>query len=110
MLRMAQHDPTPGPGEALTAGRKIPYLRQSGDLGLYLYRLIVAVEKLDKMARTVQPCSCGAAEMVDNAPTLTTDRADPAADVYADLCGVLAACGRVDALALVRGYCTPAPE
>lgn len=106
MLRMAHADDPPTGSTA----RPVPYLPGSGDLGLYLYRLIVQLEKLDKMARGVRLCSCGVAEEGDNSDTLDSALPDPTADVYADLCGVLAACGQIDALALVQGFRHPRPE
>ena len=95
MLRMAHHD-TPG---------AIPYLPGSGDLGLYLYRLIVQIENLGKLANGVRLCPCGLDRSRENGDTLDyADRADSTAAAYADLCGLLAACGQLDALALVQGF------
>jgi len=85
----------------------VPYLAGSGDLGVNLHNLILAIEKLDKIAQTVQLCSCECAASVDNPLTLNRPPSVPHPDTqsaYAALCGVLAACGRVDALRLVEGY------
>ena len=105
MLRMAHHDAAPE--TAPTEARQIPYLPGSGDLGLYLYRLMVELENLSKKANTVQLCSCGLVGSGENGDTLDSARADSAAAAYADLCGLLAACGRFDALALVQGFRPP---
>lgn len=87
--------------------KPVPYLSGSGDLGLNLHNLICAIDKLDKIAQGERLCSCGGPGSVDNAPTLNrppTACHPVAQSVYAALCGVLAACGRLDALRLVEGH------
>jgi hypothetical protein len=91
----------------------IPFLSGSGDLGVCLYNLILSIEKLGKTATTERLCSCTRGAGSDNDATPTRTPAAPPPDTsaaYAALCGVLAACGRVDALRLVEGFCpTPRP-
>lgn len=109
MLRMAHTDTAPGaiPTPVLIPFSHVPYLKGSGDLGPLLRRLMIGLEKFDKIARGEQLCSCGGGGKMDNAATLDGAAHPLTADVYAALTGVLAACGRVDAAALVQGFRTP---
>lgn len=89
----------------------VPYLRGSGDLGACLFRLMNGIEKIGKSVPAVQLLSCGCGGKVDNTGALDAEpSAHPlAAELYASLSGVLAACGRADAVRLVQGF-RPSPD
>lgn len=89
----------------------IPYLRNSGDLGAYLFRLMSGIEKIDKIAHPVQKSACDCVGSMNN--TGTPDAAPArqlAAELYESLTGVLAACGHIDAMRLVQGFRPSLPE